>query len=399
MIGPGEPVSLPADSECVTGEAELAVVIGRQCKFVSREEAPSVIAGFLLEIDMTAEDILRANLRFLNRAKSFVPRSDMCRRARDLRQSVVDADNRGYMMKAGLLSTLGALTIAYLIVWYLAGRNAQATDRNDPEKAKHVTTPVQVFIGLLTNFFDTLGIGSFATTSSIFKLFQIVPDELIPGTLNVGHALPTIVEAFIFISIVRVDVRTLLCMIAASIAGAWFGAGIVTQWPQRKIRIGLGLSLVGAALLMLASQWNLFPIGSDREGLEGTRLVLGVLGNLLLGALMPLGIGLYAPCMILVSLLGMNPKSAFPIMMGSCAFLMPVESVRFIRSRRYRMDAAIGLLLGGIPGVLLAAFLVKSLPLSIVRWLVVVVVLYTAAMMLRSAHVEARGRVTAQRET
>jgi len=302
-------------------------------------------------------------------------------------------------MKAGLLFTLGALTIAYLIVWYLAGRNAQATEIKDPEKANRLTTPVQLFIGFLTNFFDTLGIGSFATSSSIFKLCQIVPDELIPGTLNVGHTIPTIVEAFIFISIVRVDVRTLLSMIAASVAGAWFGAGIVTQWPKGKIRVGLGLALVGAALLMLASQLNLFPIGSDREGLEGTRLVLGVLGNFLLGALMPLGIGLYAPCMILVSLLGMNPKSAFPIMMGSCAFLMPVESVRFIRSRRYRMDVAIGLTLGGIPGVLLAAFLVKSLPLSAVRWLVVVVVLYTAAMLLRSAVLEARLRVATQRET
>ena len=222
----------------------------------------------------------------------------------------------------------------------------------------------------------------------MFKLFKIVPDGLIPGTLNVGHTLPTVVEACIFISIIRVDGRTLACLIAASVAGAWIGAGIVSKWPQHKVRIGLGLCLIGAAALMLASQLNLFPIGSDAEGLTGARLIIGTAGNFILGALMTLGIGLYAPCMILVSLLGMSPKAAFPIMMGSCAFLMPVGSVQFLRTRRYQRNASIGLALGGIPAVLLAAFLVKSLPLSAVRWLVVIVVLYTAAMMLRSAYLD-----------
>ena len=114
-------------------------------------------------------------------------------------------------------------------------------------------------------------------------------------------------------------------------------------------------------------------------------LVIAVVGNFLLGALMTLGIGLYAPCMILVSLLGMNPTTAFPIMMGSCAFLMPVGSLRFIRERSYSLRSALGLAIGGIPGVLVAAYIVKSLPLGIVRWLVIVVVLYTAVTMLMSA--------------
>ena len=105
---------------------------------------------------------------------------------------------------------------------------------------------------------------------------------------------------------------------------------------------------------------------------------------------MTLGIGLYAPCMILISILGMNPRAAFPIMMGSCAVLMSVSSAPFIRSERYNRKAALGLTVGGIPGVLLAAFVVKSLPLSAVRWLVVAVVIYTASMMLRSALQERR---------
>jgi uncharacterized membrane protein YfcA len=122
--------------------------------------------------------------------------------------------------------------------------------------------------------------------------------------------------------------------------------------------------------------------------LSGTRLGVGLAGNFVLGALMTLGIGLYAPCLILISLLGMDPRAAFPIMMGACAFLMPVASARFVAAGSYHPRASVGLALGGIPAVLVAAYIVKSLPLSAVRWLVVIVVVYTAVALLRSARAE-----------
>jgi uncharacterized membrane protein YfcA len=245
--------------------------------------------------------------------------------------------------------------------------------------------PVELVIGFGTNFFDTLGIGSFAPTVSLFKLFKLVPDERIPGTLNVGHALPTVVEAGIFIAIVTVDPKTLVSFIVAAIAGAWFGAGVVAKWPRRFVQVGMGAALLIAATLFLMSNLHLFPAGGTAIALEGGRLWFGVAANFCLGALMTLGIGLYAPCLILVSLLGMNPLAAFPIMTASCAFLMPVAGLRFIRFDAFSMSAALGLTLGGIPGVLIAAFFVKSLPLVAVRWLVVIVVLYAAIAMLRSA--------------
>ena len=126
-------------------------------------------------------------------------------------------------------------------------------------------------------------------------------------------------------------------------------------------------------------------MGGDALGLAGPKLWLAVLGSFIFAAFQQLGVGLFAPCMILVSLLGMNPRSAFPIMMGACAFLMPLGSYRFIRNQRYSPKAAAGLTLGGIPAVIIAAYLVKSLPLGTVRWLVVLVVLYTAVTLLRSA--------------
>lgn len=243
-------------------------------------------------------------------------------------------------------------------------------------------TVLQTLIGFVTAFFDTLGIGSFATTTTIYKLRKMVPVRLIPGTLNVGHTLPTITQAFIYTRIVPVDARTLVLMIAAAVLGSWVGAGVVVHWPRQKIQVGMGLALLGAAGLMLMTQLDLFPAGGDTLGLTGARLAIGLGGNFVLGVLMMLGIGLYAPCMILVSLLGMNPTAAYPIMMGSCAFLMPVSSVKFVRTRMYDVQAALGLALGAVPAALIAALLVRSLPLGVVRWLVVVVVVYTALNML-----------------
>jgi uncharacterized membrane protein YfcA len=273
-------------------------------------------------------------------------------------------------MIRALLFILGAETAAYVIVWsgYLR-----------PKFWRHLG------IGFFANFMDTLGVGSFAITSSIYKLLNLVADDLIPGTMNVGHAIPTVAEAMIFIAVVAVDFKTLISMIVASVLGAWFGAGMVSGWSKRRIQIGLGLALLAAALLMLGSQLKLYPIGGEALGLTGLKFWVAVVGNFILGVFMQLGVGLYAPCMILVYFLGMTPRAAFPIMMGSCAFLMPVGSYQFIRARRYDSIAALGLTLGGIPAVLLAAYIVKSLPLGAVRWLVFFVVTYTALMLLRSA--------------
>jgi uncharacterized membrane protein YfcA len=290
-------------------------------------------------------------------------------------------------MKAALLAALGLLTAGYLWAWTRSVRRARGRGpAGEPARpgARHL------LIGFATNFFDTLGIGSFATTTSLFRLLGVVRDELIPGTLNVGHTPPSVTQALIYIAIVSVAMPTLASMIAAAVAGAWLGAGIVSRWSRARVQRGMGSALLAAAFLMLMSQLGLAPLGGDALSLSGPRLAIAVAVNFVLGALMTLGIGLYAPCMILVSLLGMDPKAAFPIMMGSCAFLMPVGSVRFIREGRYALGPAVGLALGGVPAVLLAAYVVRALPLGAVRGLVIVVVVYTAVALLRTAARERR---------
>jgi uncharacterized membrane protein YfcA len=247
---------------------------------------------------------------------------------------------------------------------------------------------LELAIGFLTDFLDTLGVGSFATTATLYRATRSVPDRELPGTMNVGHALPTVLQAVIYISAIEVDVVTLVAMIAASMFGAYLGAGWVSRWSERAVRVGVGSALLAAAVFMLAQVLGLWGAGRAAGaalGLSGVWLAVGVLGNLLLGVLMTVGIGLYAPCMLLVSLLGMDPKTAFPIMMGSCAFLMLTAAPRFVRSASYAPLPALGLTLGGIPAVWIAAKFVTSLELASVRYLVLIVVTYTAVSLLLAA--------------
>jgi uncharacterized membrane protein YfcA len=290
--------------------------------------------------------------------------------------------------KGVMLMALVVVTVVYLVV---VVRGIVAIRRDGLRSGKRVDatpTPARIALGFVTNFFDTLGIGSFATTTASFRFFKMVPDELIPGTLNVGHTLGAIVQTFIFTRLVPVEATTLISMIVAAMAGSWLGAGVVSSWPRLRIQWGMGISLMGFAVLLLLSQMGLLPGGGTALGVSGAKLVIAVAGNFALGALMTLGIGLYAPCLVLVSLLGMDPIAGFPIMMGSCAFLMPISSARFVQKRAFHVGAALGLMIGSVPACLLAAYWVKSLPLTAVKWLVIIVVVYTATSLILAARRE-----------
>lgn len=278
------------------------------------------------------------------------------------------------------LATLAVIFLAVLVV--VAYRRREL--RPDPEA---------VALGAVTNFFDTLGIGSFAPTTAYLKLRKLVPDSFIPATLNTGHALPTVVQALIFINLVRVDPLLLVACIAASVLGATLGAPLVVRLPVRTVQGIVGLAMLAAAVLYALANLGLLPAGGDALALPAPLFAIAVAAHLLLGALMAFGIGLYAPSLILLSLMGLNPTAAFPVMMGACAFLMPVGGMRFACSERIDLRVVLGLAIGGIPAVLLAAYVVKSLPLATLRWGVVAIVLYAAALLLRGALKQARSPV------
>ncbi len=276
-----------------------------------------------------------------------------------------------------LLLVLAAIGVAFACFWAAALRRSASSERIRPG-------PYELLVGFVTDFFDTLGIGSFATTTSLYRWRKTIDDRLLPGTLNVGHAIPTFVQAFIYTGSIEVEMRTLVAMIVAAVAGALLGAPIVARWPRRHVQLGMGVALlILTAVLVYRQIW--VPPSAGSLGLQGGLFALGVAGNFVLGALMTIGVGLYAPCLVMVSMLGMTPTTGFPIMMGSCAFLMPLASVPFVRRGSYSPRAALGLTLAGVPAVLVAAKAVKDLPLYWVKWLVAVVVVYTALTLLRAA--------------
>ncbi len=246
--------------------------------------------------------------------------------------------------------------------------------------------------GFVTNTLDALGVGSFALQTAVFKFFKLVDDRIIPGTMNVGNTIPTVTQAFLFMSIVAVDPMTLAAMSLAAPAGAVLGAGVVSRMSRRKIQLGLGAGLLAVALIILAGQLDWFPVGGEAIGLAGWKLAVAVTVSFAFGALQTIGVGFYAPCMATIFALGMHPKTAFPIMMTATAMLMAAGSARFVKEKAYDPKAAVALTMAGIFGVFLAAFVVKSLPLTVMKWIVLGVVLYTSMVMFISAR---RSRRTA----
>ena len=250
---------------------------------------------------------------------------------------------------------------------------------------ENVSVVKTALIGFVVNFFDVLGIGAFAPQTALLKFTKQTEDRVLPGTLNVSNTIPVLIQALIFIQIVEVEPITLIFMLLSAAAGAILGAGIVAKLPVRKIQLTMGFALLVTAFFMLSGQMQWIQSGGEAIGLTGWKLALAVGTNFILGAFMTVGIGLYAPCMALVYALGMSPLVAFPIMMGSCAFLMPPASAKFIKEGAYNRKASISMAIPGIIAVLIAAFLVKSLPLNTLRWVVIVVIIYTSLVMFKSA--------------
>lgn len=280
-------------------------------------------------------------------------------------------------MVTAVLCLLVALAAVFIAV--LAQRIRASPIRVVP----HVEAAVMA--GAVINFFDTLGIGSFAPTTAYFKLRRLVPDRLIPPTLIAASALPSIAEALIFVRIIKVEPTLLVICIAAAVLGSWLGSTLALGLPAKPIRLTMGAGLLIAASLMALANLGRLPVGGDALELDSVRMGLAASACFVFGGLMNLGIGFYAPALLVLSLLGLEPRAAFPIMMGACAFLTPITGVKILRHPEIDLRIVLGISIGAIPGILLAAYVVKEIPLHMLRWLVIAIVLYAGGLMLRAA--------------
>ena len=271
------------------------------------------------------------------------------------------------------------IILVLFAIWFIYVLGADIIKhKNNLEKVSWVKTGI---IGFVVNFFDVLGIGAFAPQTALLKFTKQTSDKLIPGTMNVANTLPVLIQAIIFIQVVEVEPLTLIVMFLTAMGGAILGADIIGKLSERNIRLTISIALLITAGFMFANKMHWIHGEGVAIGIHGWKLIIAGIVNFILGAMMTAGVGLYAPCMALVYLLGLSPQVAFPIMMGSCAFLMPPASYKFIKSGAYNKKAALGMAIPSIFAVLIAAFIIKSMPLDTLRWLVLIIIVYTSVSM------------------
>jgi uncharacterized membrane protein YfcA len=279
-------------------------------------------------------------------------------------------------MLIALLVPLGLAFLLNAFVLLRAAIRQRATPR-----------PEAIALGAVVNFFDTLGIGSFALTTAWFKFRGMVPDRLIPPTMLVGLTPPVMVEALIFLILLGVKVDPVLltgCAIAF-VMGGLLGAPLVARARGWIVQLTVAIGLLLAAAAYAMTNLHLFPGGGTAAGLPLGWMIVAIAAQFGFGIIMNFGVGNYAPTLVMLSLMGMDPRLCFPIMAGAAALSGAGASVRHIQIGQVDLKIVLGLAIGGMPAVIIAALIVKSMPLDMLRWMVLVVVVYTAAVMLRAA--------------
>ncbi|HEM5088966.1 TPA: sulfite exporter TauE/SafE family protein [Streptococcus suis] len=285
-----------------------------------------------------------------------------------------------------ILLTIQVFIVA-LILWMLYTILSYAKKHDISLKEKFWTG---FGIGYVTDLLDTLGIGTFATTTTMFKLTKLVEDDRkIPATMTTAHIIPVLVEALLFITIVEVDMVTLIAMAAAAFTGAFVGAKVTQKWDTKKVQRILGILLIIAACFMVYRM--IINPGADLtnevKGLTGWKLAVGIAFDFMVGMLMSMGLGNYAPELIFFSLMGISPAVALPVMMLNAAMIMTAGAKQFIQSGRVNWQGVPGIIVGGVLGVLTAAFFLSNLDINNLKILVVFVAAYTGFTLLRSSFV------------
>jgi len=283
------------------------------------------------------------------------------------------------MSDQAILTILNVALVIFVIIFAIVLIKDIIKHKKNLERKSSIIAGI---IGFITDFLNTFRTGSFALTTSLLRATKQCNDEVIPGTLNTGHALPTAVLALLFFRAVKIDPITLVVMILASIIGAWVGAGLISKLSRKIIQIIMGIALLTAIGFMLLDMFNVIQSTGEASGLTGIKLIIGAVCNLFLGALMAAGIEIYAPCMVLVFLLGMSIDTAFPIIMGSNAFSIQIAGIKYIREGKYARKTSLVINIFGCLGAIVAFVFFKNLSMTAVKWVVIAIILYTAVNMI-----------------
>lgn len=284
-----------------------------------------------------------------------------------------------------------ASTIVIIFLWVFAAPLIILLTRDYLKRMKNGTLsdnsiPVSAAAGFIGNFCDALGIGSFAVITPILRFSKNIDDRVLPGTLNAGCAVAVAIQGTVWMSDIGIETETLVATLLCSIIGGFIGAFWVTRLDRNKVRIVMGCAFVVVAFIMLSKQLGFFPnVGGEANGFHGAKLAVFAILMGLFAALMNAGIGMYAPAMALCALMGLNLGYAFPLAAGGCCAMMPTAGIRSIVADAIDTRVAMWMFLGSIPGTLIAALIVKSMPLTVLTWLVICVLLYTSFSLIQAA--------------
>lgn len=285
-----------------------------------------------------------------------------------------------------LVTILGLIVLVNTVFAIQMGRDMVAHKSEIfKEPGNNIIIAIYSFVLMLLS---TLGISDFAISMAVYPKTKWVTAKKMPGTLNVQVAIPAAVMALAFINSIKIDVLTLVVPIVCQMTGSYLSPRYVVKLPANTIKRVMAVGLFISAGFILAGKFGIMPTGGDATGLRGVKLVILGACTFIWGALNNIGIGSYSTTMATVYALGLSPVAAFPIMMGSSGFSVPIGSMQFVKLKAYNRKISLFTSTIGSLAVLVGVFFIKSLDLSTVQWVVVAVIIYSAISMMRDSFKE-----------
>ena len=282
------------------------------------------------------------------------------------------------MSTLNIIKILATILCVAVIIWFLFS----------PQKEKlSIFAQIKIsFIGLIANFFDTLGIGSFALIIAMRGMLKVMPDDIrLIGTMNIHAVFIAVVQTLIFLNVFQVDTTNLIISIVMISLGSILSGIIAIRIKHTLVHKIMLAAFIVTGILLLFSQLNILPISSNSTVITGYMLIPFAIFMFIAGMLPGFGIGYYSLIKSSIFLFGVSPIVAFPLMAAASAFQQPITSAIFISNKKFYFKSALLLGISGSVGVLLAAPLISKIDPRTLKWWLLFVVVYNIITFARSS--------------
>ncbi len=230
--------------------------------------------------------------------------------------------------------------------------------------------------GVVAFLADTIGVGSFAINIAFAKIFKLMPTDKLPGYVNASQVLPGTIQAFIFMTMVNVDMFTLATLAIAASIGGILGAIFVSKMNATLLKKLMIFCFAGMIVLLFATEAGLLNISGDAAALSGMKLFITAIAMTIAGALTAACVGLYATSQAILFLAGISPLAAFPIMMAAGALQQPLLAITFLTKNKVPVKETLIVSITGLIGIAIGLPLITSVSIHFLHYLLICVLLY-----------------------